>query len=116
MGNEDILHVVYRHFEYLHQAPDMKSKRKKFKGFINYSVKNYLASSAKYPFKLWNYFDSVTEDLDMAVTTNSLENINLKPKMHLGHGYLSAKMLTESLRVFRKSRFRYIHRVYVITK
>ena len=33
----------------------------------------------------------------MEVNTNSLENINLKIKRHLGHGYLIEKMLTESL-------------------
>ena len=40
-------------------------------------------------------FSSVMEDSDMAVTTNSLENINLKLKRHLGHGFLSAKNFQE---------------------
>ena len=65
-------------------------------------MKNYLAPSAKYPVKLWNFFSSVMEDSDMAVTTNSLENINLKLKRHLGHGYLSAKNAYRKLKSFQE--------------
>ena len=99
LGDEDILFAVYRHFEHLHEAPQMKSKRKKFKSFINYLVKNYLAPSAKYPFVLWNYFSSVMEDLDMAVTTNNLENIIQKALRSCRQGYLSAKNVTKKFLV-----------------
>ena len=62
----------------------------------------YLAQSAKYSFKLWNFFSSDVEDSDMAVTTNCLENINLKLKRHLGHGYLSAKNAYRKLKSFQE--------------
>ena len=75
-----------------------------------------MTPSAKYPFKLWNYFDSVTEDLDMAVTTNSLENINLKLKRNLGHGYLSAKNAYRKLKSFQEDQISLYTSVYVITK
>ena len=92
-----------------------------FKSFINYLVKNYLAPSAKYPFKLWNFFSSVMEDSDMAVTTNSLENINLKLKRHLGHGYLSAKNAYRKLKSFQEDQISLYtscisYTVYAITK
>ena len=102
MQSKFFLHAVYRHFEFIFGAPEMKSKRKKFKSFINYLVKFYLADSAKFPFSTWNYYHSISHDIDMAVTTNSLENINLKLKRHLGHGYLSSKNAFRKLKSFHE--------------
>ena len=39
----------------------------------------------------------------MEVTTNSLENINLKLKRHLGHGYLSEKNAYRKLKSFQEA-------------
>ena len=80
----------------------MKSKRKKFKSFVNYLVKFYLADTAKFPHSQWNYYHSISQDIDLAVTTNSLENLNLKLKRHLGHGFLSSKNALRKLKSFQE--------------
>jgi len=59
----------------------MKTKPKNFKKFIHYLVKNYLSPTAKFPHEIWNYFETITEDFDMAVTAKSLKNMNLMLKI-----------------------------------
>ena len=106
--------LVYAILSSLYRSPEIKSKRKKFKLFINYLVKYYLAPSAKFPFRIWNYFSSITEDVDMAVTTNSLENVNLKLKRHLGHGYLSEKNAYRKLKSFQEAQIALYYIIYII--
>ena len=49
----------------------------------------------------WNYHDSI-QNGDMGITTNPLENINLKLKSKMGHGYLTQKSAFKKLKAFEE--------------
>ena len=53
------------------------------------------------PFEQWNYHESI-QNGDMGVTTNPLENINLKLKSKMGHGYLTQKSAFKKLKIFEE--------------
>ena len=89
LQNSEILYGVYRIFEKLYRSPEMKKLKHKWKPFILYLVKNYLGETAKYPHSRWNYHFSILNDHDPSITTNPLENINLKLKKLVGCGFLS---------------------------
>ena len=63
--------------------------KRNWKCFIQYLVKNYLCDNSKFPHSRWNYHFSILYDHDPSITTNPLENINLKLKKLVGCGYLS---------------------------
>lgn len=65
---------------------------------VQYLLKKLLEDS-KFPFEQWNYHDSI-QNGDMGVTTNPLENINLKLKSKMGHGYLTQKSALRKLKDF----------------
>ena len=52
--------------------------KRNWKCFIQYLVKNYLCDNSKFPHSRWNYHFSILYDHDPSITTNPLENINLK--------------------------------------
>ena len=81
---------------------EIKGKRRGFKNFVSYLVKHYLSESSKFPFKNWNYFDSITSDQDTAITTNSLENLNGRLKKHVGTGYISQTNAFRKLKTFHE--------------
>ena len=56
---------------------------------------------SKFPFEQWNYHESIMSG-DMGVTTNPLENINLKLKSKMGHGYLTQKSAFKKLKAFEE--------------
>ena len=67
----------------------MKKLKRKWKYFVQYLVKNYLKDGSKFPHCIWNYHFSILNDYDPSITTNPLENINLKLKKLVGCGFLS---------------------------
>ena len=58
--------------------------------------------TAEFPHSQWTYYHSISQNIDLAVTTNSLENLNLKLKRHLGHGFLSSKNALRKLKSFQE--------------
>ena len=52
-------------------------------------------------FEQWNYHESI-QNGDLGVTTNPLENINLKLKSKMGHGYLTQKSAFKKLKSFQE--------------
>ena len=80
-------------------TPTMRSKTAGFRSFVQYLLKNYLLEDSKFPFEQWNYHESI-QNGDMSVTTNPLENINLKLKAKMGHGYLTQKSAFRKLKDF----------------
>ena len=77
--------------EYVYESPEVCSKTDGFRLFVNYLLKTYLLEDAKFRFSHWNYYASIMQG-DTGVTTNPLENINLKPKSKMGHGYFNSKI------------------------
>ena len=67
--------------------------------FIAYLCRNYLNSNARFPHSWWNYHE-VLSDSDFCLTTNSLENLNGKLKLKVGHGYCSRKKAYKTLKTF----------------
>ena len=61
-----------------------------FRSFAEYLLNKYLLQDSKFSFHQWNYNDSI-QNGDMGITTNPLENNNLKLKSKMGHGYLAQK-------------------------
>ena len=90
-----LYHIEYQHLNFIYESPEMRSKTAGFRSFVQYLLKNYLLENSKFPFEQWNYHDSI-QNGDMGVTTNPLENINLKLKSKMGHGYLPKNQLSES--------------------
>ena len=79
----------------------MSSKTAGFRSFVQYLLKNYLQEDSKFPFDQWNYHESI-QNGDLGVTTNPLENINLKLKSKMGHGYLTQKSAFKKLKSFQE--------------
>ena len=95
-------HGVFRILEKFYRDPQMKKYKKKYKLFIQYLYKNYLSPVAKFPHSRWNNYYSILIDNDPGISTNALENVNLKLKKLVGSGFLSQKMPIERLRCFMK--------------
>ena len=85
----------------LNESPEMRSKTDGFRSFVQYLLNHYLLQDSKFPFDQWNYHDSI-QNGDMGITTNPLENINLKLKSKMGHGYLTQKSAFKKLKAFQE--------------
>ena len=85
----------------LNESPEMRSKTDGFRSFVQYLLNNYLLQDSKFPFDQWNYHNSI-QNGDMGITTNPLENINLKLKSKMGHGYLTQKSAFKKLKAFQE--------------
>ena len=81
-------------------TPTMRSKTAGFRSFVQYLLKNYLLEDSKFPFEQWNYHESI-QNGDMGA--NPLENINLKLKSKMGHGYLTQKSAFRKLKDFEEN-------------
>ena len=88
LQDRQVLGRVFEIFIQFYKAPECKKFKKKFKNFIKYLVNNFLKGTAKFPHSKWNYYEALS-DSDFSLTTNSLENLNLKLKKIVGTGYLS---------------------------
>ena len=67
----------------------MDGYKKKFKKCISYLCKNYLnAENCRFPHYWWNYHEALSQS-DYCITTNCLENLNLRLKTKVGVGYCS---------------------------
>ena len=68
---------------------------------VNYLYRNYLGPSALYPLKTWNYSKVISMDENLSgVTTNQIENLNLRLKAFVGMGYLSEQNAYLKLKKF----------------
>ena len=85
LRDTDILDAIFEHLNYVYESPEMRSKAAGFRSFVQYLLKNYLLPDSKFPFHQWNYHDSIHSG-DMGITTNPLENINLKLQSKMGDG------------------------------
>ena len=78
----------------------MDGYKKKFKKCISYLCKNYLnAENCRFPHYWWNYHEALSQS-DYCITTNCLENLNLRLKTKVGVGYCSRNKAYKTLKDF----------------
>ena len=101
LENESILYGLFRFFENFYERLSTKKKKSRYTKMINYLYRNYYGPSALYPLKHWNYSKVISMDENLSgVTTNQIENLNLRLKAFVGMGYLSEENAYLKLKKF----------------